>query len=159
MTRTVQIINYNDTIQLLWGTAAIPQDIMKVNIVDIAEVAGLADPMVTLKDNTGAEEKIRLSWVTVPVVGTIAALYNFLQTILNTTSSTPAATGTFVNGDLVVGVLSINHGLNTLYPALYITDPAGAYVGGVTITVVDADNITVDFGGAIGAGTWTWWIM
>ena len=158
MTRTVQIIDDNETITFLWGVDEVQQDVLKRNIIDLTTISGLSDPAVILKDNNGDSEVIHLSWVTVPVVANIGALDSFLQNILNTNSTTPLATDTFTNADLVAGVLTINHGLGTLYPALFITDPSGGYVGGVTITVVDANSVTVDFGGAIGAGTWTWFI-
>lgn len=63
---------------------------------------------------------------------------------------------TFTSADLVDYVLTITHSLNTtLIISVTIIDPND--VSEIqTFTVLNADNITVDFGGPIGGGTFTW---
>lgn len=76
---------------------------------------------------------------------------NFLQ--LN--NSINNYTFQFTNANLVSGVLSVNHALNTQYPLATIIRPDGTYENAEAImTRVDADNVTFDFGGAIQTGTW-----
>lgn len=61
----------------------------------------------------------------------------------------------FSNTNLVAGVLSINHSLNTQFPIPTLIRPDGTYENAESIiTKVDADNVTFDFGGAIQTGTW-----
>jgi len=61
----------------------------------------------------------------------------------------------FTTSNLVAGVLSINHVLNTQYPIATLIRPDGTFEDAEAImTRVDADNVTFDFGGAIQTGTW-----
>ena len=61
----------------------------------------------------------------------------------------------FTNANLVSGVLSINHALNTQYPIAQLRRPDGTYESVEAImNYVDTDNVTFDFGGAIQTGTW-----
>jgi hypothetical protein len=63
--------------------------------------------------------------------------------------------GSFQNSDLVAGVLSVNHGLNTTFPKPLIRRPDGTYEDALSImTYTDVNNVTFDFGGSIAAGTW-----
>lgn len=64
--------------------------------------------------------------------------------------------GSFDNADLVGGVLTIVHSLGTtLISQVTIIDPDDTSES-VSFTVVDSSHITVNFGGAIGAGTFTY---
>ncbi len=67
------------------------------------------------------------------------------------------ATGTFESTDLDASyVLTITHSLNSeLVTGVTIIDPDDK-LDIVSFTIVDADTVTVDFGGAIGSGTFTW---
>ena len=100
---------------------------------------------------------IPYSKVTSPVTTSVNQLRDLL--VAYAASNTAAlASGTFVNGDLVAGVLTITHGKNITNLMSVITDPNG--VSQLMVhTVVDANTITVDFGGAIAAGTWSWFII
>jgi len=63
---------------------------------------------------------------------------------------------TFTDGDLAAGILAITHSLNTeTIISVTIIDPDGLSEI-MSFTVIDADNVTVDFGGSIGIGTFTW---
>lgn len=61
----------------------------------------------------------------------------------------------FDNSDLSGNVLTINHAKSTLLVELKIYNPAGIRQY-IPYTVIDTDNISVDFGGVIDAGTWTY---
>ena len=68
------------------------------------------------------------------------------------------ADGTFTNGDLAAGVLTITHNKNSSLIDVIIRDPSGAHQL-MSDVVATADTATVDFGGAIGASTWTWLVI
>ena len=62
---------------------------------------------------------------------------------------------TFENADLVSGVLSVPHNLNTGFPKVTLRRPDGTFEEPTQIMVyIDANNINLDFGGPIAAGTW-----
>lgn len=62
----------------------------------------------------------------------------------------------FTTANLVGGVLTINHALNTQFPIPTLIRPDGTYEDAEAImTRTDADNVSFDFGGAIQAGTWS----
>ncbi len=62
---------------------------------------------------------------------------------------------TFVNGDLIGGVLTVSHSLGTNYPKPLIQRPDCTYEDAVAImTFITTNSISFDFGGAIAAGTW-----
>jgi hypothetical protein len=62
---------------------------------------------------------------------------------------------TFENSNLVAGVLAVNHDLNTEFPKLTLKRPDGTFEETTNIMVyVDENNINLDFGGDIEAGTW-----
>lgn len=95
---------------------------------------------------------IPFSDVTSPVAASGSALAELLQAYNNQSKD-----GTFTNADLSAGVLTIVHNLGTTSVAVVIRDPDGLE----TIqsnTVVDANTVTIDFGGAIGAGTYTYFV-
>jgi len=64
-------------------------------------------------------------------------------------------TGTFTNADLVGGILTITHNMGRPVGVL-IKDSSGVYEGALAVDETDLNILEVDFGGAIGAGTWTW---
>ena len=61
----------------------------------------------------------------------------------------------FDSTDLTAGVLSVNHAKATEDVDVKIINPSKVIYSGYTVTIVDDDNITVDFGGTIDAGNWT----
>lgn len=71
----------------------------------------------------------------------------------NTTGNTYS--GTFTNSNLVSGVLTVTHGLNTGFPKVMIRRPDNTYEDAMAImTYVTANQVTFDFGGSIAIGTW-----
>jgi len=122
---------------------------------------------VTLKTNRGtiwinqgdngvvsgrSDIPIKFVDVTSPVAATIGELAELLSVY---STELDSASGTFTNADLVAGVLTISHALGSVNVAIVIRDPAGTESYQPN-TVVDNDTVTVDFGGSIGAGTYTW---
>ena len=65
--------------------------------------------------------------------------------------------GTFDNADLVAGVWSYNHAKATTAIRFTLRNPAGyeQNLAGM-LQVVDANNIAIDFGGAIDSGDWSY---
>lgn len=61
---------------------------------------------------------------------------------------------TFNNASLSSGALAVNHGKNAVACFEYLETPAGVRYTGATASRTDADNISIDFGGAIETGTW-----
>lgn len=101
---------------------------------------------------------IFIDWnqVTSPVTADPETLRDLLATYsAEGSSGAGTANGTFTNADLTAGVLTIAHNLNSTSIGIVIRDPVGLETSQPN-TVVDANNVTVDFGGAIGAGTYTW---
>lgn len=76
-----------------------------------------------------------------------------------TPGSTSTAYGTFTNADLVTGVLTAAHNLDSVNVIYSIIDPAGNILQGLTVNVVSVNAITVDFGGAISSGTFKWIVI
>ena len=75
------------------------------------------------------------------------------------TAWTQSASGTFVNGDLAAGILSINHGLGSTNVLVAVKDNTDA-VETYTATVVDANNCTIDLSAVAPiTGTWTWMVF
>jgi len=63
--------------------------------------------------------------------------------------------GTFTNSNLVSGVLTVTHSLNTGFPKPTLRRPDGTYEDALSIMEWVSDNqVTFDFGGAIATGTW-----
>jgi hypothetical protein len=62
---------------------------------------------------------------------------------------------TFDNGDLVAGVLTVNHALGARYNIAAVYDDSNQMITPDLVTDVDANNIAIDLSsfGAI-AGTW-----
>lgn len=68
-----------------------------------------------------------------------------------------SASNTFTNADLVAGVLTVTHNLNTEnISSVTVLNPTGGGETGLSWSVIDANTIEIDFGGSIGAGTYTW---
>ena len=77
---------------------------------------------------------------------------NFTQAVNNLTSVYDFQ---FTSTNLVSGVLTINHNLDTAYPKPLIRRPDGTYEEVTQImTYVNSNTITLDFGGSIASGTW-----
>ena len=108
----------------------------------------------------GSHRYMELDWnlVTVPTVTSAADLYTQLLAMwLNVPAQNIfTQTATFTNASLVANVLTITHAFATTNVFITIKDPSGAIVGGLSPVVVDNAHITIDFGGAIGAGSWTY---
>lgn len=96
--------------------------------------------------------KIPFDDITSPVAASEEDLAELLQAYNNQSKE-----GTFTNADLSAGVLTITHSLGTTSVAVVIRDPAGLETVQPN-TVVDSNTVTVDFGGAIGAGTYTYFV-
>lgn len=77
--------------------------------------------------------------------------YTYVKSLL---TGSDVVTGTFDNADLVANVWTLNHAKNTVDVLLFIFDPDG-YRQPLIERKVDANNVTVDFGGAI-TGTWSY---
>lgn len=91
--------------------------------------------------------------------GELALLVNECTT---STGDTCAKNGSFTNGDLTAGRIALNHACSsTDIVAVTVIDPSGV---GTTMDFTLGDlagantgaYITLDFGGAIAGGTWTW---
>lgn len=159
----------NDTTDIIFdwynsvGTLFRSKTIKKKNIVNIIEDVQTDTLSVDVAGNKGITPEIRIAFthVTDPVTADLAALYALVQSYASA-GEAAMANGTFTNATLVDGVttfvLTINHGLNSNNVMIVVRDPAGISEL-VSDTVVDANNVTVDFGGAIGAGTWTWFAV
>ena len=67
-------------------------------------------------------------------------------------------TGTFTNADLDGSFyLDITHSLATTdIASVAVKDPAGLLETVDPVTIIDSNTVRIAFGGAIGAGTWTW---
>lgn len=64
-------------------------------------------------------------------------------------------TGTFTNSNLVSGILTVTHNLNTGFPKVMIRRPDGTYENAIAImTYQSVNQVTFDFAGAIESGTW-----
>jgi len=96
--------------------------------------------------------RIDFDSVTSPVAADAETLADTIQAYNHDSQN-----GTFTNDDLTAGVLTITHNLGSTSIAVVIRDPDGQETI-PTNTVVDSDSLTVDFGGAIGAGTYTWFV-
>lgn len=59
----------------------------------------------------------------------------------------------FDSGDLSGNTLTINHAKNTRLVKVYVVTPAGI-VQTIPYTIVDANNVSINFGGDIEAGDW-----
>lgn len=156
MNRTVKIYDSAAGIELQWGTASIPQLINKMNVIEITQDDSLS--MCGIRTTMNDVTKIFVDDVTVPTVANVDALYAVLSLYLGSTTVAVKTSDTFTNADLVAGVLTITHNLGTESIAVYIMDPSGVY-SWIDFTVVDTNSCTVDFGGAIGAGNWTWIVI
>lgn len=78
--------------------------------------------------------------------------YSYMKTLL---TGSDVITGSFDNTDLIANVWTLNHAKNTVDVLLFIKDPDGYFEFGVRPRIVDANNMDVDFGGAI-TGTYTY---
>lgn len=159
----VKIYDDDYGINLKWGSSEIDQYIHKDSVVSIDAIDATdkdsnSIDFISIAWNEGSGlqyTKLYVDNVTVPSVANLAALYAAVTGYMNTRSNAASASGTFTNADLVAGVLTIAHGLNSSPVAITILDPNGvAEVGSHTET--DANTATWDFGGAIAGGTWKW---
>jgi len=61
----------------------------------------------------------------------------------------------FSNSDLIGGVLTLTHDLDTAYPKPLIRRPDGTYEDALKImTYITSNRVSFDFNGAITSGTW-----
>ena len=100
---------------------------------------------------------IKYADVTSPVTANIQSLMAVLQTYA-ITGDTILYSRTFTNADLVLNVLTTTHNKNGHTTMVTVVNPSGTSVL-KTFTEVSVNQITVDFGGAIAAGTWTQYVF
>lgn len=60
---------------------------------------------------------------------------------------------TFTSADLSANTLTINHAKNTRIVKLFVYNPGGQYQP-VQPTIIDSNNVSINFGGDIEAGDW-----
>lgn len=79
------------------------------------------------------------------------------ENLLKQTGNWNIVVGTFDNADLVAGNWTYNHAKNTTVVRVVLRNPSGyeQNLAGM-LHIVDANNITIEFGGAIDAGDWTY---
>lgn len=167
MARQITITDNLSTIQITYvqtGTAGAgsgTENILKSQIANITMID--TDTVCIIFASQYRKPFIKLNWneVTAPVVVSGSDLYaQLLVILLNVPSSGVfALSSTFTNADLVAGVLSRTHPYATNNIVVSIYDPTGISVF-PTLTVVtpitSPASFTLDFGGAIGAGTYTY---
>jgi len=173
MARQISITDNLSTIQITYvqtGTAGAgsgTDNHLKTQIENITMID--ADTVCIIFASQYKKPYIRLNWneVTVPTVVSGADLY---AQLLSMWLNMPAAniftqTDTFTNADLVDGivtfVLTITHPFNTPNLFLTIQNPAGDIITAfpANINPVAPYDVTVDFGGAIGAGSWSYTLI
>jgi hypothetical protein len=77
---------------------------------------------------------------------------NFAQATNNLTS---VYNFQFTNANLISGVLTVNHNLDTAYPKASLRRPNGKYEEPTQImTYINSNSVSFDFGGSIATGTW-----
>ena len=158
----IKLYDNQNTIKILWGTDELEQYVTKLYSIHPVAFSGLGSlrnatrgDYVSITEENDLTTKIYLDDVSVPSVADLDALVAVLANFNNTLSGGGESYSfTFTNADLTAGVLSVNHALNTTAVGGFIYDPSGVSEV-VPMTIVDANNVTFDFGGAIGAGTFS----
>lgn len=157
---TVVLTDNGNTIKLVWtrGTDDREQYIPKPYSINTCDIEGTgvkkAYDHAEVVDQTGCRTRIYVHMVTSPIVADLDALAAVLANYNNTATGTGAKfTDTFVNGDLVGNILTVNHALNSTAVGVYVYDNTSVSQL-VPVTIIDANNLSIDLGGAIG-GTWT----
>jgi len=165
----IEIVNTTTDIEVNFynGTPTLVRSysIKKRNIAAITQ--DVATNTLTILTNAGEKVvgggNVRIDYasVTSPVTADLDELFDLMQTYA-AAGEAAMSNDTFDNSDLVDGVttfvLTINHGLNTENVMVVVRNPSGLSEL-VSSTVVDANSVTVDFGGAIVAGDWTWFVI
>jgi hypothetical protein len=147
-----------DNLQCEWYNGATLVRTFYVNPEEVKQIISdvQTDSVSIILDDDTYRLKFKVSEVSSPTVANLAALTAFITGALSTSDGYST---TFTNASLVDGVttfiLTVTHNLGTINIASCVVyDPAGLSQV-MSYTVVDADNITIDFGGVIGAGSWT----
>lgn len=140
--------------------------IQKVNIVGIAKAVVPTSPnlsgidkreYVVITTNDG-RKPLKIPYLEIGTP-TSTSFANFLAWLRGIAFSLPNTQGTFTNADLVANVLTISLVPSMARPAVVsIIDPDGT---SEIVSFVDNDDgtVRVDFGAAIGAGTFTYYVL
>jgi hypothetical protein len=143
------------------NNASLQLDLFKSTItnVDPKSYGGTDDYKIIIRQHGSlGKDDVALIFrkITTPLTASPNDLADIISAWIDTTDA-KTTSGTFVNGDLVAGVLTIAHGKGAEAFLCHIEDPSGESEL-LTFTNVDADTVTVDFGGAIAAGTWSYYL-
>ena len=166
MARTITITDNLNSLQITRtdtdpSPLSATTNIAKANIVAIDLITTDIVALIEYEERP----TIFLDWnfVTVPSVVSGADLYAQIVAMwLNAPASNIfTQTGTFVNADLVAFVLTITHTFNTNNLFLTLKDPLGDVMTAFPANVnpVAPYDVTVDFGGALGAGTYDYTLI
>lgn len=168
MAREITITDNLSSIQLTYAqdypsSMTATTNILKSNIVAV-DILSDTDVVLIQYDERPI---IHLDWndVVSPVVVSGADLYAQLLAIWLNMPGAGVFTQTdvFTNADLVDGIATwiytVTHPFATTNVYLVIQNPSGGIENGFPVTVVDNANVEVDFGGAIGAGNWTYTLI
>lgn len=167
MARTISITDNVSTIQLVRtdsqpSSLSATANILKSSIENICIVSSTDIALVKYDDRPN--EYINWTEVSSPAVVSLSDLYSqVLAMWLNVPSSGVfALSSTFTNADLVAGVLSRTHPYATNNIVITVFDPTGLVIV-PTVTAVtpitSPASFTLDFGGAIGAGTYSYTLV
>lgn len=165
MARHISIVDNQSTIQMTVaqdypspGGSSI-DNINKSQIIDMTILDAYQMVIVT---NNHHRPFIYIDYrdVDVPTVVSVATLYAALMSYwLNVpTAGVFATSGTFVNADLVGGVYTGANPYNTTTINVTTLDTTGKTVS-PTVTATSTSAFALDFGGAIGAGTYTFLLV
>jgi len=164
MAREITIIDNFTAIQITYAqdypsAASATSNIAKSNIVAVEMVD--TDTVALVQYEERPNILLNYAEVIVPVVASGAELYTALITMwLNVPGATIyTQTDTFVDADLVANVLTVTHLYATETVFLVLYNPSGGVETGYLPVVVDDATVTVDFGGSIGVGTWTYLLV
>jgi len=109
----------------------------------------------TLKSALDASDRIATGVPSQTACDNIEFL-DFIKSIFNLTAEEVE----FDNGDLVANVYTYNHAKSTKFIFYQIQDPNGYdKTKDFTPYFPDSDNIAIDFGDSISAGTWTLYLL
>lgn len=170
MAKTITITDNIGSFQLV-KTDTNPSPITTTSNIskgDIMEITLLVSSNITIMPNLvqlmlygDRQESIDWNLVTSPVVVNASDLYSQLMVMyLNTGSGNVfALSSTFTNANLVGGILSRTHPYGTNNITITVLNPSGVIVTPIVTAVTPLTSpasFTLDFGGAIGAGTYTY---
>jgi hypothetical protein len=156
MAYTISITDVTNHISFSYSSG-LQKNVIKTHVVAVDLNKDRTSIIIHLAQsaNRHGQDFIELPYANVssPVTTSISQLRDVLVGYINTAYTAYYRT-TFTNADLVAGVLTINHSLAATDVLVVVRDPSGVEQI-MSDTFVDADTTTIDFGGAIGAGTWT----